>query len=88
MTIITATQFRANQSKYIDMANRGERVILSSKSGYAELKPVDKDDEEIKKHNLLATFFAVAPKVRQEYEEGKGITLKTHEDIDNYFNSL
>ena len=27
-------------------------------------------------------------KARKEYKEGKGISLKTHEDIDKYFESL
>ena len=37
MTIITGRKFRSNQNKYIGMAHRGERVVISSKSGYAEL---------------------------------------------------
>jgi hypothetical protein len=36
MTIITGREFRPNQNKYIGMAHRGERVVISSKSGYAE----------------------------------------------------
>ncbi len=27
-------------------------------------------------------------KARKEYKEGKGVSLKTHEDIDRYFESL
>ena len=27
-------------------------------------------------------------KARKEYKEGKGVSLKTHEDIDKYFESL
>jgi hypothetical protein len=27
-------------------------------------------------------------KARQEYKEGKGVSLKSHEDIDRYFESL
>ena len=37
MTIITGREFRSNQNKYIGMAHRGERVVISSKSGHAEL---------------------------------------------------
>ena len=43
MTIITGREFRSNQNKYIGMAHRGERVVISSKSGHAELTPVSKD---------------------------------------------
>ena len=27
-------------------------------------------------------------KARKEYKEGKGVSLKTHEDIDKYFESM
>lgn len=88
MTVITGSTFRANQSKYIGMAHNGERVILSSKNGYVELKPVSDNDKEIENQKTSASFMAVAKKAEQYYKEGKGIVLKSHEDIDNYFNSL
>ena len=88
MTIITGSQFRANQSKYIGMAHRGERVVISSKSGYAELTPLSKEDGEIKEHLLSKSFLAIADKVRKEYREGKGITLSTPEEIESYLDSL
>lgn len=88
MTIITGSEFRANQSKYIGMAHNGERVILSSRLGYAELKPVTKEDKDIQEYSMSKSFMAIAAKARKEYKEGKCITLKTHEDIDNYFSSL
>ena len=47
MTIITGREFRSNQNKYIGMAHRGERVVISSKSGYAELSPVSKEEIEV-----------------------------------------
>lgn len=88
MTIITGSQFRANQGKYIGMAHRGERVILSSKNGYAELKPLSADDKDIKEHRLSSNFMAIARKVRQEYKEGKGISCHTPEEIEAHINSL
>lgn len=88
MTVITGRQFRANQSKYIGMAQRGERVILSSRVGYAELTPLSKEDKDFHEYVNSKAFLAVAEKVRQEYEEGKGVTLRTHEEIENYLNSL
>ena len=47
MTIITGREFRSNQSKYIGMAHKGERVVISSRSGYADLTPVSKEDKEV-----------------------------------------
>ena len=40
MTIITGTEYKANQGKYIKRAQEGERVIISSHGSYVELKPV------------------------------------------------
>lgn len=88
MTIITGSQFRANQGKYIGMAHNGERVILSSKSGYAEWKPVSDNDKDVKKHRMSSSFMAIAQKVRQEYKEGKGISCRTPEEIEAHINSL
>ena len=40
MTIVSTKDFRSNQTKYLDMANRGERVILKSRKGNFRLTPV------------------------------------------------
>lgn len=88
MTIITGREFRTNQGKYIGMAHRGERVVISSKSGFAELTPISKDDKEIKEHLVGKSFHAVAAKVRKEYKNGKGVTLSTPEEIESYLASL
>lgn len=88
MTVITGRQFRANQSKYIRMAHSGEKVILTSRAGSAELTPIS--DEDIKFHEYVNSekFKDFAAKVVREYEEGKGITLRCAEDVDNWFDSL
>ena len=50
--IVTGRDFRANQSRYIDMAHRGEDVILKSRAGNVRLIPVDTldmSDQEVNK---------------------------------------
>ena len=74
MTVITGRQFRANQSKYIRMAHRGERVILSSRAGYAELTPISEEDKKFDEYVTSDAFLAIASKARKEFQEGK--TLK------------
>ena len=74
MTVITGRQFRANQSKYIRMAHRGERVILSSRAGYAELTPISEEDKKFDEYVNSSSFLAIASKARKEFQEGK--TLK------------
>ena len=44
---------------------------------------VDEDDLTI-----TPAMAAKIEKARKEYKEGKGVSLKTHEDIDKYFESL
>ncbi|MCR5850020.1 MAG: hypothetical protein K6G92_04835 [Bacteroidaceae bacterium] len=88
MTVITGRQFRANQSKYIRMAHRGERVILSSRAGYAELTPISEEDKKFDEYVNSKEFLDYAAKVKKEYEEGEGVTLRCAEDIETWFNSL
>lgn len=88
MTIITGSQFRANQSKYIGMAHKGERVILSSKSGYAELKPIADDDKDIKEHCMSSSFMAIAARAKREHEEGKTLKFNTAADAQKWMDSL
>ena len=88
MVVVTGRDFRANQSKYIGMAQRGERVILSSKVGYAELTPISEGDKDIDEYLNSKSFLAVADKVRLESREGKGIICNTLEEIEAHLNSL
>ena len=49
MTIVTTREFRANQSKFLGMARRGEHVILKSRLGSFRLTP---EEEEEPKRNV------------------------------------
>ena len=49
MVIVSTRDFRTNQSHYLEMANRGEIVILSSRTGNYRLVPVKDDDIEEKR---------------------------------------
>lgn len=87
MTVITSTQFRANQGRYIDMAHKGEKVIVTSRMGDVELTPVN-EEENFNKYVKSSSFLAFANKVRQEANEGKCTILTSQEDIENWFDSL
>jgi hypothetical protein len=88
MTIITGSQFRSNQGKYIGMAHRGERVIISSKSGYAELTPVSDDDKEIKKHINSKCFLAIAKQAWEEHEQEKPMRFESAADAQKWMDNL
>ena len=74
MTVITGRQFRANQSKYIRMAHSGEKVILTSRAGSAELTPISDEDRKFHEYVNSEKFRAIVEKAHKEYREGK--TLK------------
>ena len=44
MTIVSTRDFRANQTKFLDMALRGELVVLKSRRGSVRLIPVEEEE--------------------------------------------
>jgi len=82
MTIVSASSFRANQSKYIGMAHSGEEVILKSRVGRVKLVP-DYGDNTITP-DLQKKIDAA----RKSFREGKCQTLRSEEEIRNWFRSL
>lgn len=44
MQIITAREFRSNQTKYFKEANNGNSIILTSRQGSFRLVPIEKQD--------------------------------------------
>ena len=40
MTIVSTREFRANQTKYLEMVDHGEHVILRSRRGRYRLTPI------------------------------------------------
>lgn len=87
MTVITSTQFRANQGRYVDMAHKGERVIVTSRKGDVELTPVN-EEEEFNKYVKSSSFLAFANKVRQEVKEGKCTVCHNEEELIRHLESL
>ena len=88
MTIITGREFRSNQSKYIGMAHRGERVVISSKSGYAELTPVSKEDKEVMEQINGKSFLAVGSRIRKRVKEGKMLMFNSVDELREHLASL
>ena len=40
MTVVSTSEFRSNQTRYLDMVDNGEHVILRSRRGSYRLTPV------------------------------------------------
>ena len=82
MPVISARDFRANQTKYISMAFEGEDVVLHTRRGDVTLKPNYTDNV------ITPELQKKIDRARRQWRQGKCISLRTHEDIDNYFNKL
>lgn len=75
MVIVSTRDFRANQTKFLDMARNGEDVILKSRSsGSFRLSPV-KEKVARQKRDLTAELVSALREVRDDMD-GK-VKLKT-----------
>jgi len=54
MIVVTGRDFRANTAKYVDVANKGEDVVVKSRAGSFRIVPVSEDDIVINKRDLPA----------------------------------
>lgn len=78
MMIISTREFRANQTKFLGLARKGEDVILKSRnSGSFRLIPVEEGENE--KRDLTEELIAALRQVK-EHIDGK-ISLNTAESL-------
>jgi len=83
MAALTMRDFRSNLATSFDRVDNGERVYIRRNSKLYTLVPVEEDDLSI-----TPALAAKIERARQEYREGKTVSLKSHEDIDQYFESM
>lgn len=84
MITVSSREFRSNQAYIFDKADSGEKIIIrrGKKRAYT-LVPIL--DEEL---DITTELQAKIDKARQEYKEGKTTTIRTHEELDAFFESL
>lgn len=80
----TSRQFRERQKDFFDMVDKGKKVVIrrGSKKAYV-LTPISINDLYFSEEMIQRIKDA-----EQEIKEGKGITIKSKEDLDAYFDSL
>lgn len=54
MQVVTAREFRANQSKILTAAREGQSVMLTSRVGNFKIVPIDTEDVIIERHLKVA----------------------------------
>lgn len=83
MTQLTVRDFRSQMATSFDRVDAGERVFIRRKRQLYAIVPVHESD--------LAITTELAEKIekaRQEFRDGKTISLTSHEDVDRYFDSM
>ena len=80
MTIVSTTDFRANQTKYLGMVDRGEHVILKSRRGSYRLMPVEVEDEEPKR-DVTAEICQAMKDWKEYLETGKSDNFVSWEEM-------
>mgnify|MGYP002861980882 FL=1 len=78
MTIVSTRDFRSNQTKYLGMASRGERVILRSRMGSFHLTPVA---EEPTPTRDITTEICNGLKAWREYLDGDKTKMHSAEEL-------
>lgn len=78
MTIVSTTDFRANQTKYLGMVDSGEAVILKSRRGSYRLMPVE---EEEPKRDVTAEICQAMKDWKEYLETGKSDKFVTWEEM-------
>lgn len=79
----TASDFRSRQSRILDLADSGERVIIRRREKAYAIVPVTEGMESVTPE-LQAKIDAA----RKEYAEGKSVRVRSHEELDSYLASL
>lgn len=67
----------------LDRVDAGERVYIRRKNQLYTIIPVHEDELQI-----APELASKIEKARKEFQEGETISLKSHEDVNRYFESM
>ena len=83
MVVVTGRDFRANTAKYVDVAFRGEDVVVKSRIGSFRVVPITDDDIIINKRDLSAELRGTLMEVKESIEGKRKLNT-----LDNLINEL
>ena len=84
MVVVSSREFRANQSKYFDLALVNDVVITSRTHGSYRLVPIKENDMLLNEETLTA-------KIRQgiaDYESGRVYRMKEGESSEDFLGRM
>jgi prevent-host-death family protein len=83
--VISTRDFRANQSKFLDMVNNGEDIVLKSREkGSFKIVPVRENDTLMSKEE----FFDKIDHSLKQFEEGKVTRQHDNETVEGFIARL
>lgn len=83
MNTMTVRDFRTNLAENFDRVDAGERILVRRRNRVYTIVPVEDDGLTI-----TPELQAKIDKARKEYKEGKTTTVRTHEELDAFLESL
>ena len=85
MLVVNSREFIEKQTAYLNQVDKGAEILIRrGKNRSYKITPVVKDDTLMSEEELLA----IIKQGRQDAKDGKGILIKTKEDLKAYFQSL
>ena len=85
MMTVNATQFRNNMAAMLNMVDAGEKVVVTRNNRRYYLRP----ERHRKPDNTITPELARAiEEAREDARTGNVITLRSHEDIQAFWDSL
>ena len=83
---VTTTEFRNKQKSLLDMADKGQRIIIkrNRKPSYT-LVPIEDEDLD---SSFTPEILAKIEKARAQIRNGKYVQISTKEELDKYFENL
>lgn len=82
MNTLSVSDFRSQLATYFDLVQAGETIFIRRKNQLFTIIPVDDGEVDLA---VTPELSAKIEKARQEYRDGLCTTLKSHEDVDQFF---
>ena len=85
MLVVSSREFRERQRSYLDKVDAGMEILIQRGNTKSyKITPVSDDDTLMSKED----FFAKIDQAVKDIEDGKGIVVKSRDELMAYFNSL
>ncbi len=78
MVVVTGRDFRANTAKYVNVAYRGEDVVVKSRVGSFRIVPITEDDIVVNKRDLAAELRGALIEAKESIEGKRRLNTLEH----------